>query len=111
MYGEALPQHFFELSPQDVAQADCVIIMGTSLAVKPFSEPLTRCITAATCVTAAVHLALHRHILHNFARRSAAESRAACAAAADEHDGRREGGGVAARPGAAGTWQQSWLVS
>jgi hypothetical protein len=38
MYGEPLPQLFFEISPQDVARADCVIIMGTSLAVKPFSE-------------------------------------------------------------------------
>jgi hypothetical protein len=33
-----LPQRFFEMSPKDVAQADCIIIMGTSLAVKPFSE-------------------------------------------------------------------------
>lgn len=38
MYGEPLPQLFFEISPQDVARADCVIIMGTSLAVKPFSD-------------------------------------------------------------------------
>ena len=38
MYGESLPQKFFEISPQDVARADCVIIMGTTLAVKPFSE-------------------------------------------------------------------------
>lgn len=38
MYGEPLQQQFFEISPQDVAQADCVIIMGTSLSVKPFSE-------------------------------------------------------------------------
>ena len=38
MFGEPLPKQFFELSPQDVAQADCVIIMGTSLAVTPFSE-------------------------------------------------------------------------
>jgi NAD-dependent SIR2 family protein deacetylase len=38
MYGEPLRQQFFEISPQDVAQADCVIIMGTSLSVKPFSE-------------------------------------------------------------------------
>ena len=33
-----MPQQFFEMSPKDVAQADCIIIMGTSLAVKPFSE-------------------------------------------------------------------------
>lgn len=38
MYGQPLPQQFFEMSPKDVAQADCIIIMGTSLAVKPFSE-------------------------------------------------------------------------
>ncbi len=40
MYGEPLPKQYFELSAQDMHQADCLIILGTSLAVKPFSELL-----------------------------------------------------------------------
>lgn len=37
-FGEALPMRFFELRDADLAQADLLIVMGTSLAVAPFNK-------------------------------------------------------------------------
>ena len=84
MYGEPLPPQFFEISPQDVAQADCVIIMGTSLAVKPFSEIIT--FLELRCVKAHVDIST---------RRFAPESGSTCSSVADEYDGRCQGCGFA----------------
>jgi NAD-dependent deacetylase sirtuin 2 len=37
MFGEPLPQRFFSSIKSDFPQADLLIVMGTSLAVKPFN--------------------------------------------------------------------------
>ncbi len=41
LYGESLPDRFFQLADEDMDQCDCLIVMGTSLIVQPFCNLVT----------------------------------------------------------------------
>eukprot|EP00741_Cyanophora_paradoxa_P007889 tig00001224_g7633.t1 len=42
-FGEGLPPRFFQLCDKDLAECDCLLVMGTSLQVMPVAELPARC--------------------------------------------------------------------